>query len=282
MTVHLKELDKAIRLLANEKNTEVRFYSRNNFGDLAKLKEHRSTQHDEASYRASLSTKLEAVDHALSSLLNKSAPSVSVFEFLSRTSFVTTEEFDGMETILRERLRGMVSNPDLAFNALWTRLDQLGARMGGDGMSDAVQHRLTRDELESIIRNAGALLVPPMNLVEIRASFSSTSAIGRSWRREIAGKRILTPIVNELLAAIDSENRSILLTGFPGSGKTCAMLELQEVLSSQTKFIVNAVPKPFIRDSTSLSNSLPFSPVKRRQKYLACFHRISMRFSSGL
>ncbi len=53
-------------------------------------------------------------------------------------------------------------------------------------------------------------------------------------------------------------------------------------LSSQTKFIVNAVPKPFIRDSTSLSNSLPFSPAKRRQKYLACFHRISMRFSSGL
>ena len=54
------------------------------------------------------------------------------------------------------------------------------------------------------------------------------------------------------------------------------------MLSSQTKFIVNAVPKPFIKDSTSLNNSLPFSPAKRRQKYLACFHRISMRFSSGL
>lgn len=54
------------------------------------------------------------------------------------------------------------------------------------------------------------------------------------------------------------------------------------VLSSQTKFIVKAVPKPFINDSTSVSNSLPFSPTKRRQKYLACFHKISMRFSSGL
>ena len=56
----------------------------------------------------------------------------------------------------------------------------------------------------------------------------------------------------------------------------------ERALSSQTKFIVNAVPKPFIKESTSLSNSLPFSPAKRRQKYLACFHRISMRFSSGL
>ncbi|MES2069695.1 MAG: AAA family ATPase [Pseudomonadota bacterium] len=236
------ELGKAVCLLANDKNTEVRFYSRNNFGDLAKLKEHSSTQHDEPSYQASLSTKLEEVDRALSSLLSRSTPTISAFEFLRRTRFVTTDEFDRMETVLRERLRNMVSNPDLAFNALWTRLDHLGARMDGVSISAVVQHRLTRSELESIIRNAGALLVPPMNLAEIRASFSSTSAIGRSWRRDIAGQRISTPIVSELLAAIDSGNRSILLTGLPGSGKTCAMLELQEALEARAKTNSNIVP----------------------------------------
>lgn len=237
-----EELSKAVSLLANDENVEVRFYSRNNFGDIAKIKEHSATQNDEPSYRASLGAKLEVIDQALASLLNDSSPSISVFEFLRRTSFVTTDEFDRMEAVLRERLRSMVSSPDLAFNALWTRLDHLGARIDGSSRSGAVQHRLTRDELESIIHNAGALLVPPMNLADVRASFSSASAIGRSWHREIGGVRIPAPIVNELLMAIDSENKSILLTGLPGSGKTCAMLELQEALEERARAGANIVP----------------------------------------
>ena len=236
------ELDKAACLLISDPNTEVRFYSRSNFGDLAKLKEHCSTQPDGSSYQASLSTRLEVVDLALASVLNRSTPSISVFDFLRRTTFVTTDELDRMHTVLRERLRSMVSNPDLVFSVLWTRLDHLGARITGNGISTAVQHRLTRTDLESIIRQAGALLVPPMNLTEIRASFSSTSAIGRSWRRDIANQRISTSIVNEMLAAIDSANRSILLTGVPGSGKTCAMLDLQEALEERARTDSNVVP----------------------------------------
>ncbi|GKX44783.1 hypothetical protein SOASR015_38170 [Pectobacterium carotovorum subsp. carotovorum] len=48
------ELDKAFRLLNNNQKVSVRFYSRNNFGDLAKLKEHSSSQPDESSYLQSL------------------------------------------------------------------------------------------------------------------------------------------------------------------------------------------------------------------------------------
>ncbi|MEO5932518.1 MAG: NAD(P)H-dependent oxidoreductase [Duganella sp.] len=54
------------------------------------------------------------------------------------------------------------------------------------------------------------------------------------------------------------------------------------LLSSQAKFIVNLLPKSLINDSISSSRSVPFLATKRRQKCLACFHRISMRFSSGL
>lgn len=237
-----EEIEKAIFLLANDENSEVRFYSRNNFGDIAKLKEHSSTQHDETSYRASLPPKLHAIDLALSSLLTTSSPNISVFELLCRIKFVTTDEFDHMEAVLRERLRNLVSSPDLVFNALWARLDLLGARLGGSSSSAVAQHRLTRDDLESIIRKAGGLLVPPMSLADIRAAFSSTSAIGRSWRREIAGERISMPIVNELLAAIDSANKSILLSGLPGSGKTCAMLELQEALEERARTRSDVIP----------------------------------------
>lgn len=236
------ELDKAARLLTNNQNAEVRFYSRNNFGALAKLREHSSTQHDEISYQASLGAEHQATDVALSERLVKSASGLSTFEFLRRTKFVTSDELDRMEALLRERLRNMVSNPDPAFNALWARLDQLGARIGGDSASATTQHRLTKDDLKAIIHKAGGILVPPLNLAEIRLSFSSTSAIGRSWRRDIGGQRISSPIVNELLAAIDAKKRAILLTGLPGSGKTCVMLALQEALEERVKIRSDIVP----------------------------------------
>lgn len=236
------ELDKACHLLANNQNVKVRFYSRNNFGDLAKLREHSSTQYDEASYQASLGKKQQAVDKNLSARLATSVPNLSAFEFLCRTNFVTSDDLDRMEELLRERLRNMVSNPDSAFAALWASLDQLGARMGGYSASAATQHRLTKGDLKTILQQAGATMVPPMNLAEIRLSFSRTSAIGRSWRRDIAGQRISSPTVDELLAAIDAQKRSILLTGLPGSGKTCVMLALQEALEKRAEINPDIVP----------------------------------------
>lgn len=212
------ELDKASGLLINNQNAEVRFYSRNNFGALGKLREHSTTQNDEASYYASLDTENQATDVALKGRLATSAPSLSSFEFLRRTSFEISKELNGMRDLLRERLRIIASNPEAAFNAIWRHLDQLGARIGEDGTS-AAWHRLTKDDLKAILHEAGAMLVPPMDLAEVRLSFADTSGIGRSWRRDIAGQRIFSPTVKELLAAIDAKKRAILLTGLPGSGK---------------------------------------------------------------
>jgi len=228
------ELGKACNLLRNNQNAEVRFYSRNNFGDLAKLREHSSTQDGEASYQTSLSKEHQVTDAALTARLATSAPSLSSYEFLRRTKFVTSDELERLVDLLRERLRKMASNLDAAFNALWIHLDQLGARMGSDGTS-ATRHRLTKDDLKAILHKAGAMLVPPMDLAEVRLSFADTSAIGRSWRRDIAGLWISSPTVNELLTAIDAKKRAILLTGLPGSGKTCVMLALQEALEQRAR-----------------------------------------------
>lgn len=78
------------------------------------------------------------------------------------------------------------------------------------------------------------MLAPPMNLADVRSIFESTSSIGREWRRDIAGETLVTPLVAEILTAIDTKPSSILLTGQPGSGKTCVMLALQEALEQQT------------------------------------------------
>lgn len=236
-----EELDKASSFLGENQNAEVRFYSRNNFGDLAKLREHSSTQNDEASYRSSLGKEHQATDATLAARLAMSASNFSAYEFLRRIKFVTSDELERMVDLLRERLRNIATNPDAVFDTFWRHLDQLGARMSGESTS-ATRHRLTKNDLKAILHAAGAMLVPPMDLAEVRLSFAGTSAIGRSWRRDVAGQFISSPVVNELLAAIDQKKRAILLTGLPGSGKTCVMLSLQEALEERAKTHSDIVP----------------------------------------
>lgn len=236
------ELDKASSLLASNKTAEVCFYSRSPFGAIAKLREHSTTQANEASYRANLGKEHQKTDAELRALLATQAPHLSTYEFLRRTTFETSHELDRMEALLHERLRFMACNPRAAYDALWTRLDQLGSRMDGSGITTSTQHRLTKDDLKEVLHQAGAMLVPTMNLAEVRASFASTSAIGRFWHRDIAGQSISRPVLNELLGAIDARKRAILLTGLPGSGKTCVMLALQEALEQRTQTRTDIVP----------------------------------------
>lgn len=236
------ELDKASCFLARNQNAEVRFYSRNNFGALAKLREHSSTQNDENSYRASLGKAQKAINISLSERIINSNSNLSVYEFLSRTSFETSPEINRYKENLRERLHYMASNPDAAFNALWASLDQLGARMCDMSLPESTQHRLTKADLRNILHNSGAMLSPPMNVSELRSIFSRISGIGRSWRRDIAGLRISSSTLKVLLEAIDAKKRAILLTGLPGSGKTCVMLALQEELERRAESRSDIVP----------------------------------------
>jgi len=235
-----KELGKASRLLAREEKAKVYFYSRSPFGDLAKLREHSTTQADEASYQASLGQEQQKIDKQLASAIEASA--LSTYDFLRRTTFKPTDEFNDMEARLRERLRFTVSNPEAAYDALWTRLDKLGGRMEGGNISASSQHRLTKEDLEAVLREAGAMLSPDIDSVKVRKSFADTSAIGRSWRQDIAGEYIPCRVLNDLLSAIDAGKQAILLTGLPGSGKTCVMLALQKALEQRAQSCRHMVP----------------------------------------
>ena len=178
----------------------------------------------------------------MGALITSKVSNLSTYEFLQRISFEITSDFDRMEDLLRERLRQMASNSDAAFNALCIRLDKLGGRLEDGNLSASTQHRLTKDDIKDILYRSGAMLVPSMDISEVRKSFASTSVIGRHWHRDIAGQRISSPVVGEFLAAIDAKKRSVLLTGLPGSGKTCVMLSLQEALEQRMQARADLVP----------------------------------------
>lgn len=261
------ELDKAALALTKNKQAQVRFYSRSEFGSLAKLREFSILHSNEADYLAKLTEEHKKINSDLTARIAGKVSNLSTYEFLQRTSFEITPDFDRMEILLRERLRQMASNSDVAFNALCIRLDKLGGRIEDSNLSASTQHRLTKDDIKDILHHSGAMLVPSMDISVVRKSFASTSVIGRHWHRDIAGQRISSPVVGELLAAIDAKKRSVLLTGLPGSGKTCVMLSLQEALEQRMQARADLVPlfiqsREFADLATTLERQAQGLPVQ--------------------
>lgn len=236
------ELCKAISLLATTPKAEVRFYSRSNFGELAALREFSNNYANDSDYQANLTGTHQKTDTKLAALLVAENSVQSSYQFLQRTRFEVSPELDSIQRSLRERLRNLVSNHSAAYNALWTRLDYLGMREDGDGQNTAPRHRLTKEDLKTLLEEAGSMLTPSMDMMEVRTSFTSTSAIGRSWRRDISNERIPSPVTNELIKAIEAKHGSILLTGSPGSGKTCVMLAVQDELEQLAQNRTDMVP----------------------------------------
>ena len=236
------EIGKAAEDLLKFQQAKVHFYSRNNFGLLQKLCEYGAIYNNETDYIDNLTPKHKVTHSDLAACIAEHSPGLSAYEFLRRTSFNTTEDYELLENSLRERLRYMATNEDSAFDAINSQLSKLSSRIRNENLSVSTQHRLTKDDLKTIISQSGAMLVPAISSREAISSFTGTSAIGRAWQRDIAGKQLPRPVVDEILEAITIGKRSILLTGLPGSGKTCVMLNLQEELERIKQNCPDLVP----------------------------------------
>lgn len=227
------ELNKAIKTLIQDPTTTVRFYSRSPFGELATLQEFSTNFSDEENYRVALKNVKthEVTNRKLSELIEKISSNFNSYEFLYRTKFVTSDIHERMREALEERLQYLVSNSVVAFNSLWTCLDYQGMRIA-DTQDNKLSScfRLTKTDFINLLSQSGCVISPPIDIQSTFNLFRKTSSIGRSWQRDIGGHRIDTFLVGELIEAIKSNSHSILVTGGPGSGKTCILLELQEKL----------------------------------------------------
>ena len=236
------EIGKASEDLLKFKQAKVHFYSRNNFGPIQKLHDYRASFGNETDYVSNFTLEHKEIDRELGACIAKHSRGLTVYEFLRRSSFNTTEDYESVEKDLCRRLHNMAANPAGAFNAIFLQLIKLKSRNRTETLSVSTQHRLTKDDLKKIINQSGAMLVPVISSREAISSFAGTSAIGRAWLRDIAGKQLTRPVVKEILEAINVGKRSILLTGLPGSGKTCVMLNLQEELERIKQNCPDLVP----------------------------------------
>ncbi|MBS0298950.1 MAG: ATP-binding protein [Proteobacteria bacterium] len=227
------ELAKAAQFMANNPESQVIFYTRGSFGALAKLREHSATQPNETAYQASLTKDHQKTDTDLAKIIADSG--ISTYKLLQQIIFETSSEFERMRELLKERLAYLVSNAEGAFNALWVSLDTLGARITNSGNSSTPpSHRLTKVDLHDTLVKSGATFVLPLSQQEIQKSFANASAVGRDWRRDIAGNQLDVFAISELINAIETRKHSVLLTGTPGSGKTCVLLKLLEELEKRS------------------------------------------------
>lgn len=236
------ELQKAAKLLQNQPKATVCFYSRSSFGDILKLHELAINQPDEQYFLANLGKENGQTNQALSQLKDKASCQLSTFELLKRLGFSVTEDFGPYKNKLLERLQYLTTNAAKAFDALWSFIDQFSGRTSEQQLHGCHGHRITRQDLQDVLGKAGVLLAPPIDEVQVCAEMQQLSAIGRSWKTDIAGKQLPSQTLDHLLEAVHGGKRSILLTGGPGSGKTCLLLALQKRLEQEAAIDQKKLP----------------------------------------
>lgn len=227
------DLKKAAVHLVADPHATVRFCSRGDFGDLARLADRARQMPDLASFMTGLPKNLEPQLNKLKAAWNASiaAGTHDAHSLLVRISFDLTPSVDDYPSRLKIDLAQIVTHVDDAFAVLWTTLDNLGARTGTSGLIVG-SHRITREEVLHLLRDKGCAVAPPRAQAEVAAKLSAMSKIGRAWMRETSGRRFEREAVEKLVTAAEAKSL-VLLTDGPGAGKTCVILNLVEKLEAK-------------------------------------------------
>ncbi|XHS79315.1 hypothetical protein ACFJGW_04900 [Burkholderiaceae bacterium UC74_6] len=210
---------------------EVRFFSTVNLGPLQSLRNLADSSSNATTLEASVDSSLLVDRRRLAEMwdANPSTQIETLYSFLRRTSFDVLPHIENLEARVRQRLARCVTRADEAFRVLRTELEKLGAPHTLANANAAV-HRLTRAQAFKLLQDAGCEVSEPKDDTEALKEFRTASAVGRSWRRDIGGRKLQRAATDDLLAAIVAKQRSVLLTDGPGAGKTCILLDLVDRL----------------------------------------------------
>jgi hypothetical protein len=224
-----EELKKAWIQWRRDPSGRLLFISRNDFGDVAKLKEYASTQ-----------PTPEAFDHSLTVDLRRIADRVAIYDELTGNrsdlySFLLQLNF---ETVNPERFKNdllgqlhlHVAHGSSALERITARIDAISRRDINQSGLTISPHSLTRQGLHELLRNGGIEVCLPKAEQDAIDSLSQLSQIGRNWQRRIGAVQLSRPVVGEILERTSKKPPCLLLAAGPGVGKTCVLLSVLEHL----------------------------------------------------
>lgn len=229
-----EELLKAGKSFSKNPTNQYIFGSRTDFGDLKRLEETAKAYPNEEVFIQECPQNLIETLHSLQDIFHPL--NVSVYTFLQHSSFQQTLESKDLEILHKERLQNLITNTNVAYSTLFKEAHKLWSKTSSSS-SSAInnRHSLTRKDLLLQLQDAGVfLLTLQRSEKELKEDFTKLSSIGIQWRRDIAGQIIAIKTIAELSQKIkDITHKTIVLTGNPGSGKTCVLLTLKETLEQE-------------------------------------------------
>jgi len=221
-----EELIKAKQQWKDQPTAEIQFISRTEFGDLRKLHESSKIYRRYGTFVSTAPQNLKKILDELATILAE--PNEGTFSFVSQLRFGPTQDFADWRQQNLTALAEFLPHAQAGIAVLQSLI------LKEQGRAGSTSGPLTRSDVIDELERHGLVPAPQRSEGEILQLFHQASGIGRPWQRDIAGHRIPIPHLQIALDAIDAHKRTILLTGGPGSGKTCVLLDVVDEIESRS------------------------------------------------
>ncbi len=222
------ELRKACHQLEQDPAGIVIFYSHTPFGDFEKLVEDAQNWNNYNGFVHQASANLRESLKAIANIAERSEE--TIYNLCARIEVASHHSLEDWNRENRKDIERIIPDPDKAILVL----EQI-ARKNQAGIGATAQ--ISRADVESELRKHGIIRAPYKTEVEIVGYFKKASNIGRyDLPRLIAGKKLSRKEVEHVIQALESGEKSILLTDQPGSGKSWILLEVADVLESNDQW----------------------------------------------
>ncbi len=244
------ELPKILEQLEQGRHIIVELYSATPFGKLATLSEACKIFPNFIDFQRELSTENAK---ALSILEEEwDCSEEKVFNLLKRLRVGSHHNIEDWSKVNEASIRTVVTHPELALDTLEALINKYQSK------SLTGKFEITsKDILEEFARK-GLTKRPAYGEQEVIEQFKRTSAVGRKdWKRTIAGEKIDRKELYEALQHIREGKNTVLVQDRPGSGKTCLLLDLADVIENDNTCHLLFIKGDRFTKVTSDDNALP-------------------------
>jgi len=223
------ELPKILSQLEQGEYVTVELYSATPLGEFTTLPKECRSHPNFSDFKKELS---DANAKALSILVKEWCRSEEeIFNLLKRLRTGSHHNVEGWREANKESLSRIITHPLLALDTLEAFVNKHQSK----DLANKLEIR-SKDILEEFA-SKGLTRLPNLSEKEILNQFQRTSAIGRNdWKRTIAGEKIARKELDDTLSFIRDKKNTILVQDRPGSGKTCLLLDLADVIEKDCRF----------------------------------------------